>query len=154
MKHAAIAILLAGAAAWSAPRSRAATVAAPRATADDAAATASAPPSVCAVLSLNARGVTARAVAEAEKALGAEAVFATSSLREAAAAAKVIESRRYDVVVAGGGDGTLGALLKDLRDAYREPGDDDAAALARLPAIAALPGGNELIKKPLSREMR
>ena len=56
--------------------------------------------SVCALLSLNARGVTKRAVAAAEEELGAENVFATKSLTEAHVAAKKIYERRYKTVVA------------------------------------------------------
>ena len=74
--------------------------------------------SVCALLSLNARGVTKRAVAAAEEELGAENVFATKSLTEAHVAAKKIYERRYATVVACGGDGTLGALLRDLSQEY------------------------------------
>ena len=80
-----------------------------RARAPHAAPTAAADHGVCAVLSKNARGVSAAAIREAEAALGKDHVFATATLDEAADAARTIRSRGYDTVIAGGGDGTLGA---------------------------------------------
>lgn len=89
---------------------------------------------VCAMLSLNARGVSRKAVRAAEAALGAEHVFATGSLDEAEVAAKTIVDRGYGYVVAGGGDGTLSSTIRFLRAAH-------AGRLDALPAIAALPLG-------------
>ena len=104
--------------------------------------------SVCALLSLNARGVTKRAVAAAEEELGAENVFATKSLTEAHVAAKKIYERRYKTVVACGGDGTLGALLRDLGQEY--------ASIDDLPAICTLPlgTGNAVSRYALGRHYR
>ena len=113
-----------------------------------AAAATNEPPRGCALLSLNARGVTKRAVAAAVDELGADNVFATKSLDEAHVAAKTIYDRRYDCVVACGGDGTLGALLRDLSREYD--------GLEAMPAIASLPlgTGNAVARYALGRQYR
>ena len=80
--------------------------------------------------------------------MGAENVFATKSLTEAHVAAKKIYERRYKTVVACGGDGTLGALLRDLSQEY--------ATIDDLPAICTLPlgTGNAVSRYALGRHYR
>ena len=127
----AVACGLAVAAAFAPPRGP--LRASPARGASAAGATTSAGDDVCAMLSLNARGVNGATVRAAREALGEAHVFATASLDEAEVAARVIVDRGYGVVLAGGGDGTLASTVAFLRAA--------AGDLAAVPAIAALPLG-------------
>jgi len=94
---------------------------------------------VAVLLSLNARGVSRRAVEAARSCVPAEDVFATSSLEEARVAADVIVARGYGTVVSAGGDGTLSAAVSMICRARAACGEP--RPLEDMPRFVALPLG-------------
>ena len=93
---------------------------------------------VAVVLSLNARGVSSRAVDAALSCVPSEDVYATGTLEEARVAAEAIVERGYGTVVSAGGDGTLAAAVKMISEARAGWGDH---SLDEMPRFVALPLG-------------
>ncbi|MCA9671019.1 MAG: diacylglycerol kinase [Myxococcales bacterium] len=72
-------------------------------------------PRVAVVLNGNARSVNERIIRDVQALLGAdEALFVSQSLDQAQFIARQIVNRRFDVVLCGGGDGTLTRVVSDV----------------------------------------
>mmetsp|Transcript_27262 Transcript_27262/g.88080 ORF Transcript_27262/g.88080 Transcript_27262/m.88080 type:complete len:375 (-) Transcript_27262:405-1529(-) len=94
---------------------------------------------VAVLLSLNARGVSWRAVEAARACVPSADVFPTASLEEARVAAEEIVRRGYGTVVSAGGDGTLSAAVSMISEARAGWGEADP--LLHMPRFVALPLG-------------
>lgn len=91
------------------------------------------------LFSLNARGVSKRAIKAARERVPVEDVFVTASLEEAEVAASEIVRRGYAIVVSGGGDGTLSAAVSQICAARRAYGE--RSPLDGMPRFVVLPLG-------------